>query len=398
MLRIATTTYYQQAVSSIDQNESQLSTVQEQMGSGLQFQTASQDPIAAGSVLGVNQAVTDVTSWQSNATSLSNSLGLEDSTLTSVNTALQQIQSLALEANNGTVNSGDRQQLAQEMQQQLSSIIQLANTQDANGNYIFGGTQTNGPPFTQTSSGVVYSGNSNVNMLPLGPTSEIAAGDAGDAVFMQVAPASGSLDVSAASGNTGSASLTDAAVTNSSQYNGGSYTLTFTGSQYQVVDSGNNVVASGTFTSGNAIQFAGVSLSFNGTPASGDTFSVGPSSTQSLFSSVQNLINLVGNPGSVGSQLAQNQTAMYGALQSLSTMQSQITNVLAGVGTREQMVTTATSQLATRATQLQSTLSGLQDLDYAQASARFAQYQTTLQAAEQSYVQIQGLSLFNYIK
>jgi len=89
---------------------------------------------------------------------------------------------------------------------------------------------------------------------------------------------------------------------------------------------------------------------------------------------------------------------MFGALQALGGAQSQITNVLAGVGARQQAVTSATSQLQSRSTQLASTLSGLQDLDYAQATAQYSQYQTTLQAAEQSYVQIQGLSLFNYIK
>jgi flagellar hook-associated protein 3 FlgL len=397
MMRIATSTYYQQAVSSIDQNQAQLSKVQAQMGSGLQNLTAADNPVAAGQVLGVNQSIADVSNWQANATSLSSSLGLEDSTLTSVSGALQQIQTLALQANTATTNSSDRQQIAQEMQLQLDSIVQLANTQDSSGNYIFGGTQTGSAPFSQTSSGASYSGNSNVSMLSLGPTSEIAAGDAGDAVFMQIG-ADGNLSVGAAAGNTGSASITAAAVSNSNQYSGGSYTVQFTGSQYQVLDSSNNVVSSGSYSAGNPIQFGGLSVTLSGTPASGDSFSVGPASTQSLFSSVQNLINQVGSEGSGSAAQAQNQTSMYNALQSLGTAQSHITDVLAGVGTRQQAVTTATSSLASRATQLQSTLSGLQDLDYAQATAQFSQYQTTLQAAEQSYVQIQGMSLFNYIK
>ena len=398
MMRVANSTYYQQAVSSIDQNQTQLSKVQAQMSSGLRIQTASDDPVAAGQVLGVNQSIADVANWQSNAASLQSWLGQEDSSLTSVNTSLQQIQTLALQANNATLNSGDRQAIATEMQQQLNSILQQANTQDSSGNYIFGGTQSGGAPFSQTSSGASYSGNSNVNMLSLGPTSEIAAGDPGDAVFMQLKSGDGNINVGAASSNTGTASLTAASVTDSSQYAGGSYTVKFTAGQYQVLDSGNNVVGSGTYTDGSAIQFKGVSLTLTGTPADGDSFSVAPSTAQSLFSGVQNLINLVANPGSSGAQRAQNQTAMYGALQSLSGAQSHITNVLAGVGAREQAVTTATSQLQSRSTQLQTTLTGLQDLDYAAATAQFSQTQLTLQAAEQSYVQIQGLSLFNYIK
>ena len=398
MIRVANSTFYQQAVAALDQNQATLSNVQAQMSSGLRIQTASDDPVAAGQVLGVNQSIADVGQWQSNATSLQASLGLEDSSLSNVNTSLQQIQTLALQANNATLSSSDRQSIAAEMQQQLNSIVQQANARDSSGSYIFGGTQSNSPPFSQTSSGASYNGNSNVNMLALGPTSEIAAGDPGDAVFMQLKSGDGNINVSAAPGNGGTASLTSASVTDGSQYSGGSYTVKFTGGQYQVLDGGNNVVGSGTYSDGSAIQFKGVSVTFTGTPADGDSFTVAPSSAQSLFSGVQNLINLVANPGASGAQRAQNQTAIYGALQTLSGAQTHVTNVLAGVGAREQSVTAATSQLQSRSTQLQTTLSGLQDLDYAAATAKFSQTQLTLQAAEQSYVQIQGLSLFNYIK
>jgi len=37
-------------------------------------------------------------------------------------------------------------------------------------------------------------------------------------------------------------------------------------------------------------------------------------------------------------------------------------------------------------------------LDYAQAASRLNMQMTGLQAAQQSYVKVQGLSLFNYLK
>jgi flagellar hook-associated protein 3 FlgL len=43
------------------------------------------------------------------------------------------------------------------------------------------------------------------------------------------------------------------------------------------------------------------------------------------------------------------------------------------------------------------TLSRLQDLDYNEALSRLAQQQTNLQAAQQSFMKITGLSLFNYL-
>jgi flagellar hook-associated protein 3 FlgL len=47
--------------------------------------------------------------------------------------------------------------------------------------------------------------------------------------------------------------------------------------------------------------------------------------------------------------------------------------------------------------QHQENLSKLQDLDYAKAISEFTQQQVQLEAAQKSFVQISGLSLFNYL-
>jgi flagellar hook-associated protein 3 FlgL len=49
------------------------------------------------------------------------------------------------------------------------------------------------------------------------------------------------------------------------------------------------------------------------------------------------------------------------------------------------------------ALQYSQSLSQLQDLDYAKAASDFAQQQVTLQAAQQTFVKVSGLSLFNYL-
>jgi flagellar hook-associated protein 3 FlgL len=397
-MRISSNTYYQQAQQSLDTQQATVSKLQSQMSSGLRVQVASDDPIAAGQVLSVNQSITDNKQWQSNATTLTNQLGLEDSTLSSVTSALQQIQTLATQANSGALNASDRKSIANSMQQQLDSLMQLANTQDSNGRYLFGGTQNSAPPFTQTSGGVTYSGNSNFQSLQVGPTNELAAGDPGDSVFMQIKSGDGTLSVGANTANTGSAVVSTAAVNNSSQWDGGSYTVSFSGGNYQVLDQSNNTIASGTYTAGTAIQFRGVALTLSGTPQDGDSFTIGPAQTQDLFSTVKQLISQVQSAPTTAAAQAQNQTALYGSLQSLTGALNHIVDVQAGVGARESAASTATTSLQARSTQLQTTLSGLQDLDYASATTQLSAAQVKLQAAEQVYVQIQGLSLFNYIK
>ena len=42
-------------------------------------------------------------------------------------------------------------------------------------------------------------------------------------------------------------------------------------------------------------------------------------------------------------------------------------------------------------------ISGLQDIDYAEAISRFMTQQMQLQAAQQSFSKVSGMSLFNYL-
>jgi len=46
---------------------------------------------------------------------------------------------------------------------------------------------------------------------------------------------------------------------------------------------------------------------------------------------------------------------------------------------------------------LQENRSTLEDLDYAEAVSRFERQLLALQASQQSFVKIEGLSLFNYL-
>jgi flagellar hook-associated protein 3 FlgL len=51
-----------------------------------------------------------------------------------------------------------------------------------------------------------------------------------------------------------------------------------------------------------------------------------------------------------------------------------------------------------RALRMQSKLSGIRDLDYAEAIGEFQLNQVALQAAQQAYVQMSRLSLFDYLR
>ena len=77
---------------------------------------------------------------------------------------------------------------------------------------------------------------------------------------------------------------------------------------------------------------------------------------------------------------------------------SNLLTVRAKVGARLNAIDSQNSVNTSYLTQTQSALSKVQDLDYASAISSFNQQTLALQAAQNSYTKIQGLSLFNYLR
>ena len=69
----------------------------------------------------------------------------------------------------------------------------------------------------------------------------------------------------------------------------------------------------------------------------------------------------------------------------------------ASIGARLQEIDTLESVGSDQNIQFEQMLSQLQDVDFAQATSDLQRQQLYLQAAQQSYIKISGLSLFNYI-
>jgi flagellar hook-associated protein 3 FlgL len=387
-MRVTQSLNQTQFLTAIDALESNLSQTQNQISSGLAFTAPSQNPIAAGAVGNYNQALAQSNQYTANGNSAQSNLQIEDSTLTQVQDALQSLRSLALEANSGTQTSQGLIALAAQATQIQNALLSLANTQTAGGGYLFGGFTAETQPFAATASGASYAGDQGQPQVQIAPGLTVAAGDNGDAVFNQIK-----------TGN-GSGVLGAATVSGSAGYAGGTYSIDFTAANaYQVLDAGNNVVASGTYTPGQAITFAGAQVTLNGAPAAGDSFSVAPSTHQSLFTTVQNLINAIQtasitNTGPGGTAL---NNSVATSLNDIDQAISHTSNVQSSVGARLNTITTQQSLAVTQQAQLQKSISALQGLDYAGAITSLDSQNTTLSAALQAYTQTQGLSLFKFL-
>jgi len=385
-----------QFISALNSLESNIATNQNDISTGLAFTTPSENPAAAGSVNELDQVLSQSQQFSTNATSANSSLETESNALGQLQTQLQSLYSLTLEANSGTESASNLSAIGAQVTQIQNTLLSVANTQDGAGNYIFGGYATQAAPFALTATGATYSGDTGQAKVQIAAGETVATGDNGDVVFNQIKNGNGTFTVTAGTGNTGSGVIGNTSVTNAAAYDGKPYTISFTGpTAYSI-----NTVppTTGTYTSGQAIAFDGVQITLSGAPATGDTFAVDPSTNQSIFTTVQNLITALQSPSSSSTGKAQLNNALAGVLNGLTQAITNTGNVEAQVGGRLNAITTAQSVATSQQTQLQTSISSLQSLDYTSAVTTLTAQQTQLSAAMQAYTLTQGLSLFKYIQ
>ena len=148
---------------------------------------------------------------------------------------------------------------------------------------------------------------------------------------------------------------------------------------------------------GTPVDF-GSQVIVQGQPAAGDTFEINPSTNQSVFQTVQNLVGMLRKPiGSSTYTKTQFSNELGAQLTNIDQSLNNISRVQSTVGTRMQEIESLGSQASDLDIQYQSTLSDLQDIDYAKAISDFMKQQMNLEAAQSSFAKITGLSLFNYL-
>ncbi len=397
-MRITNSYMQSQFLAAVAQMQSNLARTQNQISLGQRFTTPSQDPVAAGNVNGYSLALAQSQQFDRNANVAQNRLGLEDNALSQFQSALQSIRDLALQANNSPMSDQDRASIAVQVQQLRDTLLSIANSQDGNGEYLFAGYASQTQPFRLNATGAAYAGDQGQRQLQIAVGQTVADGDNGSIVFEQIPTGNGTFQASALAGNTGSAVIGATTVQDPSAWDGGTYGITFTSpTAYEVRDASNTLIASGTYTSGQAISFRGVQVNLTGAPAANDGFTVAASSAQGIFTTMQNLLDALGTATGSPAGTARLNNAIGTAINNIDRALDQASNVRASVGARLNVIDAQSQLGGNQQLQLKSMISQLQDLDYASALTNLNQQMTSLSAAMQSYTLTQGLSLFKYL-
>lgn len=401
-MRVSTSEIYRQGVNSILDGQQKLGKTQLQISSGKRILSPADDPSGAVQSLELSTALSVNNQFQRNTDRVQQKLSAEETTLDSVVTNLQRVRELVVQGNNDSQVPESRAAIAAEIRQLRDEMYALANTRDANGEYLFAGFRSDTQAFSADSNGVVtYQGDDGQRFVQVSPVRQIAAGDPGTEVFNNILNGNGTFTSSASATNTGTGIIDVGTVTDPAlwQANVDTYTISFTAPDTYVV-TGTLGYNSGPqpYQSGADISFQGAQVRIEGSPATGDTFTVEPSTNQSIFETYQNIIDALESGSSDPVVRAQMHTELGHGLSNLDHDLDNVSNIRSIIGSRMNALDNQAEINEGMNLQLETVKSAIEDLDYAAAISQFQLQMTGLQAAQQTYIQVQGLSLFNFLR
>ena len=299
--RISTQFMFARGVDVMLKKQNELSNTELQLASGQRILKPSDDAAASVQILDLKEAQSRIAQYQRNAEAAMARLSQEETALDGVQNLLQRVRELAVAGNNDTLNADDRGAIAKEVRQHLDSLMQLANTQDANGDFVFAGFRTNAPPFSLSATGTLnYAGDQGQRVVQIGDSRKVAMNDPGT-LFMNIPGAAGPA--------TDMAAILDTLADN--------------------------------FEAGNRDN---------------------------------------------------------NALTDIDSALGRILNTRASIGARMNAIEEQQSANDSFDVAINQVRSSLEDLDYAEAISRFNQQLTALQASQQSFIKIQDLNLFNFLR
>lgn len=398
-MRISTNLQFTQGLNALLARQAESFRTQLQLSTGQKINTAAQDPVGAGSMVQLDRARAELERFSANSNVLANRLNLAEVALTASGDRLLRVRELAVQGFNGSQSPESRSAIADELEQQLEALYALANSNDGSGRYLFAGSQGSAVPFSPGPGGVVYAGDQVQRRVDVSPSLSVADVAPGSEIFLRVPTGNGTFASRADAGNAGTLVLASAGLSGSTPWAPDDYRITFDGvGGYSVEDGAATVITTGTYTPGEAIEFAGVQLRFNGAPAAGDSFTVQPSPRQDVFATVQGVIDALRLPSATPEQRAFQQNAFFASLEDLGAAQEQVIDARSKIGAGLNTLDRTTEERASQVLSLATTLSEIRDVNYAEAASRLSQQLLMLEAAQASFAKVQSNSLFNYIR
>ncbi|MGI2259500.1 flagellar hook-associated protein FlgL [Shewanella sp. GXUN23E] len=399
-MRISTAQMFNQNINSILKQQSASANLLEQLSSGKKVNTSADDPVAANGIDNLNQQNALLDQYLRNIDYANHRLSLAETKLGAAEEMAMSFRDQILNGVNGSLSDSERQMIADEMRGTLEELLNIANTKDEAGNYLFAGFKTDTLPFEIDATGnYVYRGDQGVRDAAVANGVVVATNFPGDKAFMFPNP-TGDYSVNYLAGQTGDFEVKSAKITNNASHIEQDYSLNFIdngtgGVNLEVRDASNALVTTvNNFDAANPVSFNGMEVKLSGTPKAGDSVTLTPQAEVSLLDNFRDAIALLEseeiNTPAGKSKLAHLLNNSDSGLNQISIARGEAGNSLKSFDSyasrhEEEKLANAGA------------LSLLEDLDYASAITEFEKQQLALNAVSSVFGRISNLSLFDYL-
>ena len=414
---------FNNSVQDMQRLQQQTFETQAQIASGRRILAPSDDPVASAKIIQVNQELSRLDQYIDNANAVEGRLSLAETRAEQVTTLLIRVRELTIQAGALSMTKANRQAIAAELDTRLDELLDIANTRDVNGEYIFAGYKGEEKPFEQKATGeFVYRGDDGQRSVQIASSTQIPISDSGKRIFMDIDSVKTRIDTSIESGNSGAGVLVASNVVDQTNYDNNSYpedyVIRFDGVANQfdvyarpdILDAGVNTPLFSVANSGSPITInanttplaaptnLGWEITLAGTPADGDLFYVNSTQKQDVLTTLSKLSEGMKTLADSPADEILFDQLVAETLDNLDAAESNISEVKSEIGARQNTVDSVRTLHQQVELINKGVLSDIRDLDYAEALSRLSIETFTLEASQQSFVRISSLSLFNFLR
>jgi flagellar hook-associated protein 3 FlgL len=187
VMRISSIQTFNNGVSGLQRNYANVTQTQEQISSGKRILTPGDDPVATVRLLQLDQQQAILGQYKDNLTAAKNSLTQEETTLSSTVNVLQRIRELTVQAGGGALSAGDRKAIAVELGERENELLNLANSRNARGEYLFSGFLGKTESFVRNPDNTYsYQGDEGQRSLQVASSTTVKINDNGQRLFEDV--------------------------------------------------------------------------------------------------------------------------------------------------------------------------------------------------------------------
>ncbi len=396
LTRISSFHNYQSVQNDMRRQESKVHHNQAQLASGKKLLSAADNPLATHYIQNVTQQEEQLRQYLDAITLVRNRLEHQEVIVSNAEEFADKAKRNVMEMINGSLSPEDRGAIARQIQEISNNFINLANVQDEMGNYIFAGTKPKNQPFFRDNAGnVTYSGDDYQRKMKISNSLEIPFNTPGSKIFMEIENPFGDYEPNYDL-QEGSELLLERA-TNSNVDDNSSYKVTFVDMDngkfgYQLERNG-SIVQADEFDGKTGIQFEGLTIAIKGQITKGDSITIEPRKTFSIFDSFKDAIEYSSGSVSDASSTAKLHQVVEELHKAFIHLNKSHTNIGASLSTLD----IQEEQHEDFKISLAKSKSQFEDLDYAEAVIEFNENSRALQASQQAFGKTKDLNLFNYI-